>query len=182
MTALKLLTLSGAGCCVVVALLSSNTKAQRKQEPPSIAFGGAQVSLGMRIEQVEKNLAETARHIEFMSDKHTALVCSNNAPCRGGQGQITFLDGQVAYAAFDFPAPRDANELAQELAGAVDDMDSKLCTVSNFSGHGTGGGYSQTTFHCGSKSFEVITAESLGSNERYTPEVKITIGEVPRSK
>ncbi len=136
----------------------------------------------MTTEQVKTSLAESARHIEFMSDKQTALVCVNNTPCDGGQGQVTFLDGRVVYAAFDFPTPRDANEMAQEIAGAVDEMDSKLCGVSNFSGHGTGGGYSQTSFNCGSKGFEVITAEPLGDNKRYAPEIKITIGEILRSR
>ncbi|MGA7908310.1 MAG: hypothetical protein WCA16_12960 [Candidatus Sulfotelmatobacter sp.] len=55
-----------------VAALALSGEAQRKA--PSIAFGGAQVSLGMTPEQVEENLADASRHIEFLKgDKHTAL-------------------------------------------------------------------------------------------------------------
>ncbi len=177
MTLLKTIALTLA---VAVAFLSLNTRAQRKQEPPSIAFGGAQVSLGMTTEQVEKNLSENARHIEFMTDKHTALVRINNAPVPS-EGQVTFFDGRVGYAAFHFPDAHDADQLAQEIAGAVENMDTKVCTLSNYSSHGTGGGLSQTIFDCGSKSFNVMTTEILGHNDRYT-HVEITIGAIPRSK
>jgi hypothetical protein len=136
----------------------------------------------MTVEQVERGLSEGARHIKFMKeDKHTALVQVNNSTePEGDEGQVTFFNGRVVYAAFDFPMPRDTHEFAQELAGAVDAMDSKKCTASNFSGHGTGGGYSETRFDCGVKGFEVTTVEQLGTNERYAPELKITIGEIPR--
>jgi prepilin-type processing-associated H-X9-DG protein len=164
---------------VVATFLGLNVEAQRGQQPPSIGFGGAQVSLGMTVEQVEKNLAASARHIEFMSDKHTAVVRVNNAPVPSGdEGQVTFFDGHVAYAAFQFPATHDAVRLAQEIAGAVENMDAKVCAASNYSSHGTGGGFSQTIFDCGSKSFNVMTVETLGANERYT-HVEITIGGIP---
>jgi hypothetical protein len=81
---------------VVATLLGPNIQVQRRQQQPSIEFGGAQVSLGMTVVQVEKNLAESARHIEFMSDKHTALVRVNNAPVTSGdEGQVTFFDGRL---------------------------------------------------------------------------------------
>lgn len=153
--------------------------AQRSQQAPSIAFGGAQVSLGMKVEQVEKNLAESARHIEFLTDKHTALVRVNNVPVpTGDEGQITFYDGRVVYAAFQLPVARNAEELAQEIAGAIENMDTKICTVANYSSHGTGGGTSQVIFDCGSKRFNVITFEVIGNKERYT-NVEITIGAIP---
>src|SRR2546426_921470 len=79
------------------------------------------------------------------------------------------------------PVASDAHELAQQIAGAVESMDSKECRVSNFSGHGTGGGYSETRFDCGAKGFEVMTVEPMGTKERYTPELKMTIGEMPRA-
>jgi hypothetical protein len=163
-----------------VAALTLSGEAQHKA--PSIAFGGAQVSLGMTPEQVEKNLADASRHIEFLKqDQHTARVRVNNSKePAGDEGQVTFFNGRLVYAAFDFPTPRDAHELAQELAGAVDAMESKECSVLSFSGHGTGGGYSETRFDCGAKGFEVVTVEPLGTNERYTPELKMTIGEIPR--
>jgi hypothetical protein len=133
----------------------------------------------MTVEQVQKVLAESARHIEFMSDKHTALVRINNAPVpNGDEGQVTFFDGRVVYAAFHFPDAHAADHLAQEIAGAVESMDTKVCAVSNYSSHGTGGSLSETIFDCGSKSFNVMTTESLSHNERYT-HVEITIGAIP---
>jgi hypothetical protein len=178
MNLLKALAVIGA----IPAVLGLNMEAQRKQEPPSIEFGGAQVSLGMPLEQVEKALAERARHLEFMSDKHTALVRINNAPVpNGDEGQVTFFDGRAVYAAFHFPDARTADELAQEIAGAVENMTTKVCAVSNYSSHGTGGSLSQSIFDCGSKSFDVMTTEALGHNERYT-HVEITIGAIPHAK
>lgn len=178
MTLLRTLAVTGT----VVVALGLNIAAQRQQELPSIAFGTAQVSLGMTEEQVEKNLAESARHIEFIADKHTAVVRINNARVPSGdEGQVTFFDGRVAYAAFHFPVAGDANELAQEISGAVESMDAKACMVSNYAGHRTGGGFSQTNFHCGPKSFNVMTTEILGHSERYT-HVEITMGAIPPSK
>ncbi|HEV1994602.1 MAG TPA: hypothetical protein VGR03_09745 [Candidatus Acidoferrum sp.] len=179
MTQLRKLVVIGA---VATAFLQVNIEAQRKQKPPSIAFGTAEVSLGMSVEQLQMNLSESARHIEFLSDKHTALIRVNNVPVPSGdEGQVTFFDGRVVYAAFHFPDARDAHQLAQEIAGAVENMDTKVCTVSNWSSHGTGGGLSQTILDCGSKSFNVMTTEILGHNERYT-HVEITIGAIPRPK
>lgn len=179
MTHVKTLAVIGA---VAAALLGISNKAERKQEQPSIAFGTAEVSLGMIVEQVEKVLAESARHIELMSDKHTALVRINNVPApKGHEGQVTFFDGRVVYAAFHFPDAEAADQLAQEIAGAVENMNAKDCAVSNYSSHGTGGSLSQTTFDCGSKSFEVITTEVLGNKQRYT-HVEITIGAIPHTK
>ena len=176
---LRLLALTAA-CAALILVVGISAEAQHTG--PSLVFGTAQVSLGMTPEQVEKSLADAARHIEFMKgDKHTALVRVNNSKePEDVEGQVTFFNGRLVYAAFDFPTPRDAHELALELAGAVDGMDSKECRVSNFSGHGTGGGYSETRFDCGAKGFEVVTVEPLGRNERYTPELKMTIGEIPR--
>jgi hypothetical protein len=177
---LRLVALIAPGAALIL-ILGISTKAQHTG--PSLAFGTVGVSLGMTPEQVEKNLADAGRHIEFMKqDKHTALVRVNN-PTEPyvDEGQVTFFDGRLVYAAFDFPAPRDAHELAQEIAGAVDGMDSKECRVSNFSGHGTGGGYSETRFDCGVKGFEVLTVEPLGTGERYTPQLKMTIGEIPHA-
>jgi hypothetical protein len=76
------------------------------------------------------------------------------------------------------PTARNAAELAQELAGAVENMQTKACVVRNYTSHGTGGGVSQTIFDCGSKSFDVMTVETLGTDERYS-NVEITIGSIP---
>lgn len=177
MIRLRIPVLAALGA-ILVAVLGLATQGQRSA--PSIAFGNAWVSLGMTAEQVEKNLADSGRHIEFMKeDKRSALVLVNGSKPPDDEGQVYFAGGRLVYAAFDFPGPRDAHELAQELAGAVEGMDSKECRVSNISGHGTGGGYSETRFDCGAKGFEVMTVESLGTNERYAPELKITLGEIP---
>jgi hypothetical protein len=166
----------------ILAVLGFSREAQQRQESPFIEFGGAQIALGMTVEQVEKNLAESTRHFEFMTDKHTALVRINNAPASSvNEGQVTFFYGRVVYAAFHFPDADNADQLAQEIAGAVENMETKACTVSNYSSHGTGGGLSQTIFDCGPKSFDVMTTENLGRSERYT-HVEITIGAIPRSK
>ena len=82
------------------------------------------------------------------------------------------------YAAFQLPVAHNAVELAQEIAGAIENMATKSCTVANYSSHGTGGGFSQVIFNCGSKNFDVMTVETLGTNERYTF-VEITIGAIP---
>jgi hypothetical protein len=170
----------------LIALASASagvfgTEAQHVR--PSIVFGGATISLGMTSEQVERSLADADRHIRFLKgDKHTALVLlSNSTEPEGVEGQVTFFNGRLVYAAFDFPVASDAHELAQQIAGAVESMDSKECRVSNFSGHGTGGGYSETRFDCGAKGFEVMSVEPMGTKERYTPELKMTIGEMPRA-
>ncbi len=174
MNLIRVFAVTGA----VVLATTLNLSSQRKQVLPSISFGETQVSLGMSVEEVERNLAESGRHIEFMADKHTALVHMNNAPISGGsEGQVTFFDGRVTYAAFHFPDARDAYELAQEIAGAVEDMDTRSCTVTNYSSHGSGGRLSETVFDCGSKSFNVMTTEVLGHSERYT-RVERTIGEI----
>jgi len=175
MRMLRALVVSG----MVATFLGLNSEGQRRQGSPSIEFGGAQVSLGMTVEQVEKNLAESARHVQFLIDKHTALVRVDNVSLPAGdEGQVTFFDGRVVYAAFQFPVARNADELAKEIAGAIENMATKTCTVANYSSHGTGGGFSQVIFDCGSKSFNVMTVESLGTDEHYT-HVEITIGVIP---
>lgn len=166
---------------LVAGLLSSEAKAQRREMPPSLEFGGAQVSLGMTVEQVQKSLAESARHIDFLGDKRTAVVRLNNAPIpTGDEGQVTFFDGHAVYASFQFPEAHGAVELAQELAGAIESMETKTCTVGNFSSHGTGGGTTQTHLDCGPKTIIVMTIDVLGNSERST-QVEITIGAISKS-
>jgi hypothetical protein len=185
MTMTRLLAVFGA-----VALTAGlHADAQRKPEPPSIDFGGAQVLLGMTVEQVEKNLTQSARHIQFVPDTQTAIIRTNGA--NESEGQVNFDGGHVVYAAFDFPTPHNANELAQEIAGAVETMDTrftsptgqqaKMCAVRNYSSHGAGGGFSEIIVDCGSKGFHVMTYEILGNSERHTS-AEITIGVLADSK
>jgi len=170
-------TLVGAGLIVILA--GPNVAGQQKQAPPFLEFGTAQISLGMTKEQVEKTLRESGRHLVDMNDNHTALVRANDAPVPSGdEGEVMFFDGRVAYAAFQFPVARNAAELSEEIAGAVENMATRICAVRNYSSHGTGGGFSQTIFDCGSKSFDIITVETLGTDERHS-NVEITIGAIP---
>jgi hypothetical protein len=160
--------------CALAGATVAASGQQQKQEPPTIEFGTSRVSLGMTVQQVEESLAGNERQMQFLPDKVTALVYRNGAS-DDTEGQVTFAGGRAVYAAFQFPVTRDANELAQEIAGAVDSMETKVCETSNFSSHGTGGGHSDVVFDCGSKRFTVMTVEILGSSERHT-HVEITIG------
>lgn len=161
----------------VVALLTGRNDAfQRVQQQPSISFGMARVSLGMTVQQVEQSLSEAGRHIQFLPDRKTAIVYAGGNP-GDSEGQVTFSGGRATYAQFQMPNVQGADELAQEVAGAVDSMDTKTCTVSNYSAHGTGGGFSQSIFDCGSKTFNVMTSRVLGSNIPSI-NVNIEIGQV----
>jgi hypothetical protein len=150
-------------------------EAQRAQTQPSITYGMAKISLGMTVEQVEQHLAEAARHIKKGSDKDTALVYLNGEST-DFEGQITFASGHVIYADYHMPTVSNADELAQEIAGAVDNMETKTCEASNYSAHGTGGGFSQIIFQCGSRRFNVMTVQVLGNATR-TVNVNIEIGQ-----
>lgn len=150
-------------------------------ERPSLDFGLAQINLGMTVDQVTRTLAESGRHIQFLSDKVTAVVRRDNEPIpQGDEGQITFSDGRVTYAAFQFPSTQNAIELAQELAGAVEGAKGKTCTLHNYSSRGTGGGTSQTILDCQSEMIVLITVEVLGETERYS-HVEVEIGSFSKS-
>jgi len=140
-----------------------------------MAYGQARVTLGMTVEQVEQNLAEGARHIQFRSDKETAIVRQNGVT-DDFEGQITFRGGHVIYADYHLPNAHTADELAQEIAGAVDSMETKTCTISNFTAHGTGGGHSDSIFECGARRFTVFSVQTLGSNAR-TINVNLEMGQ-----
>lgn len=161
--------------CLSFPLVHSVGVQQTSNKPPSIGFGMAYVSIGMTEAEVNKIMAENGHHLKFLPDKQTALVVENDTP-DSDEGQITFSDGRVVYAMFQFPIARESNELAQEVAGAIEAMNTKLCTIGNYSGHGTGGGYTESVFDCGDKKFDIFTQELLGS-ERAT-NVQIEIGKL----
>jgi hypothetical protein len=160
----------------VVLATALSVTAQRTQRQPSIGYGGATISLGMTVEEVERHLGDAARHMKTLPDsKDTALVY-RNGESDDFEGQITFGTGHVIYADFHMPNVHSADELAQEIAGAVDSMETKTCEASNYSAHGTGGGFSQSIFDCGSRRFNVMTTQVFGSNTR-TINVNIEIGQ-----
>jgi len=158
---------------VGMVLLVSGTP-QLPQEQPSISFGLAKITLGMTVRQVEQRLSEGGLHIQFLPDKKTGVV-HLNGDTGSTEGQVTFSDGRAIYAEFQMPDVQNADELAQEIAGAVDNMDTKTCTVSNYSSHGTGGGFSQSIFDCGPRAFNIMTTHYLGSNAAVIS-VNIEIG------
>ena len=121
-----------------IAQQQTTNQRQANQRQPSIAFGMAKISLGMTIQQVEQNLAGAGRHIQMLQDKETAIVYRNGIT-DDSEGQITFYDGRVAFAQFAMPNANSAEDLALEIASAVDSMESNTCDASNFSAHGTGG-------------------------------------------
>jgi hypothetical protein len=164
--------LSGTGALIVGVVL--NVAAQRTQSQPSITFGMAKISLGMTVQQVQESLSRAARHIQFLPDKETSIVRRNGDD--DAEGQVNFSGGRTVYAEYQMPDVHTADELAQEIAGAVDNMETKTCEVSNYSAHGTGGGFSQSIFECGSRRFNVMTVQVLGSSVR-TINVNIEIGQ-----
>jgi hypothetical protein len=167
------------GSLLVALTVGFNTGAQQRRHPPSISFGMAYVSIGMTREQVEQNLTQGGRHLELLPDKQTELVVPNGkSGPQDREGEVMFVGGRAVFAEFDFPETASATELAQEVAGAVDEMDSKVCAISNYTSHGTGGSVSETLFDCGGKGFYLSTSELLGNVERDT-NVAITIGSLP---
>jgi hypothetical protein len=171
MSLIKVLAAVGA----IIFCAGLNTPAQRSQEQAFMTYGQARITLGMTVEQVEQHLSEAARHIRFLSDKETSLVYQNGVT-DDFEGQITFGGGHVIYADYHLPNAKTADELAQEIAGAVDSMETKTCTISNYAAHGTGGGHSESLFECGSRRFSVFTLQTLGSSVR-TINVDLEIGQ-----
>ena len=159
----------------IVLCSGLNKPAQRIQEQAFMTYGQARITLGMTVEQVEQHLSEGGRRIQFLSDKETAIVYRNGVT-DDFEGQITFRSGHVIYADYHMPNALNADDLAQEIAGAVDDMETKTCTISNFTAHGTGGGHSDSIFECGARRFTVYTMQTLGSKTK-TINVNIEIGQ-----
>lgn len=164
------------GVGIFAVALLTRASPQRPQERPSISYGTAKVSLGMTMEQVQQSLAGASRHMQTIpSFKQSVMVYVNGQPEPTSEGQIIFGNGRVTYADYKMPIIDTAEELAQEIAGAVDNMETKTCALSNYSAHGTGGETSQTIFDCGSRRFNVMTFHTFGSNARTTS-VDIEIG------
>ena len=157
-------------------------KAQAAKQPPYLEFGDARVSLGMTVAQVERNLAAAGRHLKFLDDGQPAsgmteqvgLVTLNHITEPSGDGgQVTFYNGRVGYAAFQFSGTLDAVVLAQELEGAIENVDARNCSLENFTAHGTGGGHTDSIFTCGSKTIRVTTIEPIGENRSVNVSIEI---------
>lgn len=147
--------------------------AQEKNQQPYLDFGSARVSLGMTVEQVKRNLAADGLNLKFL-DAQTALVTRNAATePNSDMGQVTFRNGRAAYAAFQFPGTNDAVVLAQELAGAIENVDGRNCSLKNFTAHGTGGSHTDSIFDCGPKTILVMTSRPLGDNASTFVEIEI---------
>jgi hypothetical protein len=169
MSAPRALALAGAVFLVVTLSLA----AQRAQQP-SLNFGSANISLGMTVQEAQTLLTEARQHFRFIRDEPLALRTLTIGSDEGGDegGQITFSDGRAVFVEYQMPTAHSADALAQEIAGAVDSMETKTCSVSNYSAHGTGGVFSQSIFQCGPKTFNVMTTQLLGSTAR---DVNVTI-------
>ena len=177
----------------VLAVVSAVTLAtwvagctQRTQEQPSITFGTARISLGMTAGQVEQHLSEAARHADFtnLSDKNTAAVM-RNGELYDLDGTITFRDSRVVAAQILMPNANSAEELAEQVANAVDNMEIKSCTAANIRSHtfspGVGDAvWLQTRFVCGTRKFDLMTMKMSVSNiQKTTTSISIGIGETP---
>jgi hypothetical protein len=174
------MTLNKTLSVITVLAFIAGTYGDVQKGQPSIAFGIASVSLGMTVEQIQEHLAKAGRHLKFLPDKSTAVVYANgNSSLDVMEGQVTFSSGRAIFAQYQMPNAQSAEDLAQEIAGAVDSK-TRSCNVSNYSAHGTGGGFSQSIFDCGPKRFDIMTTQVLGSTVRNI-NVNIEIGEIPRS-
>lgn len=173
MTFSKTFTLLGT----LAVLMWFNGAPQRPQAQPTISYGTADISLGMTVEQVEQHLAQAARHTKGISPDKNSVVVYPNGGDTDFEGQITFGNGRVVYADYQMPVANSADDLAQEIAGAIDSMETKRCTGSNYAAHSTGGGFSQSIFDCGSKRFNVMTVQTFGNSTRMVY-VQIEIGQI----
>jgi hypothetical protein len=162
-------------CALLTLFASVSLESQRKQELPSLEIDGTLIQLGMTQVQVMTALDKNGMKLRFLWDGHAALVVRKDAPnLNDADSQSTFYDGRAAYVSFQFPQAHSAVQLAQEIAGAVELVESKDCSLRNFSAHGTGGGHSDVIASCGSKTIVIMTSEPL-NGERST-HVEISIG------
>jgi len=156
-------------------LTSSGLLIAQSNEVASITFGMARVAIGMSREQVQTSIAGSSRRLLFETGNrdNIGLVYQGDRY----EGQVTFntRSRRVVYAAYHYPATRDATTLAQQIAGAVTMLDTKACLVSNYNSQGAGGSVSESLLDCGAKRLEVRTTEVIGG-ERST-HVQVSIGD-----
>lgn len=154
---------------------------QAAQDQPSVQFGDVHISLGMTVDQVNQRLWKASIMVApLQEDPLNLLVCQKDCKDAANvEGQIAFKNGHVVYAAYSMPSAESAADLAQEIAGAIENMDNKTCTVSNNTSHGTGGTFTQSIFYCGAKRFNVMTTSAFGSSAGST-NVNIEIGQLSK--
>jgi hypothetical protein len=143
----------------------------------------------MTLYQVQNVLERNGFRFQMTDDKRTAMAYRMvQGRASADDGQITFdvaipPDQQhVIYANYKYPAV-SADELAQEIAGAANIVESKRCVVSNDDTHAIGLTISQTIFECGLQRFVVETQEfselqarQMGITNRRTTTLKFEIG------
>lgn len=171
-----MLALKGLFVCALLSLSVVSLEGQRREEAPSLEVDGTRIQLGMTQEQVMTALEKNGMKLRFLFDGHAALVVRKDTPpnVNDFDSQITFYDGRAAYVSFQFPDAHSAVQLAQEIAGAIESVEDRNCSLENFSAHGTGGGHTDVIANCGPKTITIMTVEPLGG-ERST-HVEISIG------
>lgn len=162
------------------------------QEQPSVSFGASRIYLGMAKEEVQRRLAESARHIVVQTglpagDQHlswaTVVRNSTSGPDDSDEGVITFRDERVTSAGLSMPAPQDADELAEEIANAVEGMQVKTCIVENSRNASTRAGLEETRvltrFRCGSQYLGITTSRISSPIQQVTTTVSAGIAQPP---
>jgi hypothetical protein len=165
---------SGIALAAVFTLAAGFTLAAQRVQQPSIAFGPAAISLGMTLPEVQQALSKAGQNMNLQSDEKPPMQTVMVENTDDG-GQITLSNGRVVYAQYQMATAQSADELAQEIAGAVDNVETKTCVISNYSAHGTGGSFSQIIFQCGVKQINVMSTQTLGSSARRV-HVNIQLG------
>src|SRR5437870_4431158 len=110
--------------------------AQRSQEQAALTYGDGTISLGMTVEEVEQRLSDSGRHIQFLPDKVTSLVRLNGTT-GATEGRIIFTNSRVVYADYHVANVSTAEDLAEEIARAVETTNRATCVASLASSHGT---------------------------------------------
>lgn len=151
-----------------------------QQRPPSISFGSVSVSLGMTKGNLEESVMGSGWHLQPLQNyKESMLIEPDNGS--SPSGQVVFDGDRITYIDYQFATARNAAELSQEVAGAVEEMNVKTCSIQNYASRGTGGAFTESIFDCGAKRFSIMTVESLGSDERNT-NVHIELGAIPTKR
>jgi len=157
------------------------------QEQPSVTFGASKIYLGMTREEVQRRLAESARHIVVQSglptgDQHLSLTTvARNATSdpNDSEGVVAFRDDRVNSAELSMPVPQNADVLAEEIANAVEGMQVKTCVAENSRNASTSTTLLWTRFRCGSQYLSIMTSRHSGIIQHVTTTVSAGIAQPP---